>query len=104
MKRKILELLSDYQWHSMASMVRQLNQATSISQRIGDMTRNGIEFDRRMITPQWWEWKLLTKWEDIDLKTCCLRLPKEAECFSPKTQTSKISASSPLQFTLLMFS
>jgi len=75
LKRKILNLLSDGQWHSMFEMVRFCNEATSISQRIGDMIRAGIEFDRRHFGSRHWQWRLITPVDQIDFERASLKSP-----------------------------
>ena len=96
LKRKILDILSDYRWHSMAEMARRCANgetiATSISQRIGDMKRRSIVFDERHFGSRHWEWKLLTKWEEIDLKTCSLKEPYSNEP-AVKAQCSDLACS-----------
>ena len=74
LKQKILDLLSDGQFHSMFEMVRFCNQATSISQRIGDMIRVGIVFERRHFGSRRWEWRLITPVDRIDFQRASLKI------------------------------
>ena len=85
LKRKILDILSDYSWHSMASMVRQLNEATSISQRIGNMIRAGIVFERRHVKARCFEWRLISAVDQIDFERACLK-GKPATCEGGSTK------------------
>ena len=101
LKRKILNILSDYRWHSMAEMAHRCANgetiATSISQRIGEMRRRNIGFDERHFGSRHWEWKLLTKWESIDLKSCSLKPQQEPSApLATVATSSKKSAAPPL--------
>jgi len=103
--QKILAVLLDGQWH----LASELHGAITFwkgSTRISELKKRGVDVAGRQAQDrEQYEYKLLTKWEDIDLKSCSLKATEPVVSFLTKPQdskTSKLSAPILIQAEIIL--
>ena len=63
-KQKITALMLDGRWHSNFELNRRI--CIRYTARIGELKEDGFKFEKRQISQQQFEWRLLTPKEHID--------------------------------------